>query len=175
MNMEIRTERLTLRPVEMADLEATHAYASDIENTRYMMFLPYESMEETAQAIQNSVDQWQSDHPTHWEFAVMKDGEQIGGVTLYFVSQGEFELGWVLSKNHWRRGYAVEAAQGLIDYARQSLGAKRIFAGCDKENVASENVMRRLNMRLCNPDGKRTNRFMGQQERTELVYELLFE
>lgn len=172
--MEIKTERLLLRPVEMADLEATYAYASDIENTRYMMYLPYESMEETQQAIQDSVDQWKSARPTHWEFAVMKDGEQIGGVTLYFVGEGEFELGWVLSKRHWHHGYAAEAAQALIDYACQNLNAKRIFAGCDKENTASENVMRRLNMQLCNPNGKRTNRSMGKEERTELVYEILF-
>ena len=31
--MEIRTERLVLRPVNMEDLHSTHAYASDLENT----------------------------------------------------------------------------------------------------------------------------------------------
>jgi len=172
--MQIRTERLLLRPVEPSDLEATHAYASDIENTKYMMYLPYESIEETRQAIEIAVEQWKSDRPTHWEFAVTRDGELIGGVTLYFVSEGEFELGWVLSKKYWHQGYAAEAAQGLVDYARQKLNAKRIFAGCDRENTASENVMRRLGMSLCNPNGKRTNRSMGTEERTELVYELKF-
>jgi RimJ/RimL family protein N-acetyltransferase len=172
--MEIRTERLLLRPVEAADLSAVHAYASDIENTKFMMYLPYESIVETEQAIQKAVDQWTSPTPAYWEFAATKNSEVIGGVTLYFVSEGEFELGWVLSKYHWHKGYAVEAAQGVVDYARRHLNAKRIFAGCDKENTASENVMRRLNMHLCNAEGKRTNRSMGSEERTELVYEILF-
>ena len=172
--MQIKTKRLLLRPVEISDLEATHAYASDIENTQFMMHLPYASIDETRQAIENSVAQWHSAHPTRWEFAVTRDEELIGGVTLYFVSEGEFELGWVLSKHHWHHGYAVEAVQGVIDHIRQTLNPRRIFAGCDKENTASENVMRRLNMRLFDANGKRTNRSTGSEERTELVYELTF-
>ena len=44
-NMTISTPRLTLRPVCLEDLEARHTYSSDPENTRFMVFLPNESIE----------------------------------------------------------------------------------------------------------------------------------
>lgn len=45
--IEITTQRLVLRPLGTEYLETVHAYASDIENTRYMMRLPNDSIEET--------------------------------------------------------------------------------------------------------------------------------
>jgi len=172
--MEIRTQRLCLRPVCMADLETTHAYASDPENTRLMMFLPYASIEETAQSIRDAEAQWQDPHPHHWEFAILKDGQHIGGMTLYFLPEpNEVELGWILHKAHWRNGYVHEAALALIDYARTQLGMKRIIACCDSENTASYLLMERLGMRCIVRDGSRKNRSSGDEERTELIYEML--
>ena len=46
--MLLRTARLLLRPVTMDDLSTTHAYAGDLENTLYMMFLPNADEKETA-------------------------------------------------------------------------------------------------------------------------------
>ena len=37
---EIRTERLVLRPLGVKYLQTTHIYASDYENTKYMVNLP---------------------------------------------------------------------------------------------------------------------------------------
>lgn len=172
--MEIRTQRLVLRPVEIADLESAHAYASDLENTKYMMFLPYASFEETRAAIEKAIDEWKKPEPDFWEFAVVFDGVHIGGMTLYFVGdRTEVELGWVLDKRYWRRGLVTEAAQALAEYARDKLGAKRVFACCDEENAASRRVMEKLGMRLAEK-GTRTNRSTGDMIHTELVYEILF-
>lgn len=46
--MEIKTQRLTLRPVQMEDVPTVHAYSSDWESLPYMVCLPYEVIEETA-------------------------------------------------------------------------------------------------------------------------------
>lgn len=170
---EIRTERLTLRPVTMGDLETTHAYASDLENTRYMMFLPYASLEETARAIEKAVDEWRKPEPAFCEFAIVKDGLHIGGITLYIVEDRTVgELGWVLSKDHWNRGYVTEAARAMIPYAREKWGIRRLFACCDSENEASQRVMEKLGMHCTVRDGRRTNRSMGDEARTEWVYEM---
>lgn len=171
--MEIRTERLVLRPVEMGDVDTTHAYASDLENTKYMMFLPYASLDETREAVGKAVEEWRKPEPEFCEFAITKDGAHIGGVTLYIMEDRTVaELGWVLSKAHWHRGYVTEAARAMVPYARERWGIKRIFACCDSENAASYHVMERLGMHCTVRDGKRTNRSMGDEERTELVYEM---
>ena len=170
--MLLQTPRLTLRPVTQADLSTTHAYAGDLENTRFMMFLPYADEVETAAYLADAVHQWRMDTPERYEFAICLNGAHIGGITLYMQEdRSEAELGWVLHKAYWRKGYVTEAALAVMDFAR-SLGVRRIFACCDSENVASYKTMEKLGMRLCKDDGVRCNRSTGDEVRTEWTYEL---
>ena len=171
--MLLSTPRLTLRPVTLADLATTHAYAGDLENTRFMMFLPYADEAETAAYLLEAENQWHMDAPERYEFAVCLDDRHIGGITLYMQEdRREAELGWVLHKDYWRRGFVTEAARRVMDFAR-SIGVRRIFACCDSENLASYKTMEKLGMRLVKDDGVRTNRSMGETPRVELTYELL--
>ena len=172
--MEIRTQRLTLRPLVAGDAETTHAYASDPENTKYMMHLPYGSPEETRAAVMRAAEEWKKPEPAFCEFAVVKDGKHIGGVTLYILKdRTEGELGWVLDRAYWNRGYATEAARAAADYARDAWGIRRLIAGCDSENASSRRVMEKLGMRCIVRDGTRTNRSMGDEPRVEWIYEML--
>lgn len=175
--MLLTTSRLTLRPATLGDLATTHAYASDLENTRYMMFLPYADEAETADSLREAERQWRMDAPERYEFAIClgdTDGPHIGGITLYMQpDRREAELGWVLHKDYWRRGYVTEAAVRLMAFARER-GVRRIFACCDSENVASYKTMEKLGMRHVST-GVRTNRSMGDTERVELVYEIRFD
>ena len=170
--MEIKTERLTLRPISMEYLHSTHAYASDLENTRLMMFLPYESLAETESVVRRSVELWGMARPHHREFVILRDGEHIGGITLYFLDDpAEGELGWILHKKYWGRGYVTEAAKAMLEYAKNSCGIRRVIACCDSENLPSRRVMEKLGMTLAQT-GARKNRSMGDAERVELIYEL---
>ena len=170
--MLLRTARLLLRPVTMDDLSSTHAYAGELENTRYMMYLPYADEEETAAALADAELQWRMEAPERYEFAICLDGRHIGGVTLYMQpDRAEAELGWVLHRAHWRKGYVTEAAEAVIGFAK-GMGVRRIFACCDSENVASYRTMLGLGMRLCKDDGVRTNRSMGEETRVEWTCEM---
>ena len=50
----IHTDRLELKPMCMDYLYSTHEYASDPENTKYMLFLPNESIEETKEYLEGA-------------------------------------------------------------------------------------------------------------------------
>ena len=172
--MEIQTQRLRLCPADVSLLHSTHAYAGDLENTRFMMFLPYANLSETEEMLRSAEQEWRSEHPERYEFAIFQGETHIGGITLYMQEMGsEAELGWVLHKDFWRRGYITEAALAVIAFAR-SLGVWRVFACCDSENVASYRTMEKLGMKLAKADGVRTNRSMGDEVRRELTYEMLF-
>ena len=171
--IEIKTPRLTLCPLGPEYLESTHAYASDGENTKYMMFLPNETLEETRQFLEASAREWRKPHPEYYEFAVLLNDAHIGGVNLYFDTAPDIgELGWVLLPEHQGRGYATEAARAIMDFARNALGIRRFIAHCDAENAASQAVMRKLGMTL--KDGAGTRRNRGSDEvRRELLYEII--
>ncbi len=170
--MEIRTRRLLLRPVEMGDVASTHEYASDAENTRFMMHLPSADIEETARTIAFAVAQWASNRPSRLEFAIIAEGRHAGGITLYYrTDRTQGELGWIMRSDCQGRGYVTEAARALIDFAASELGMRRIIACCDSENIASIRVAEKLGMTHCST-GKRKNRSSGEEERTEFTYEI---
>ena len=170
--MEIRTERLVLRPVDMSFAESMFAYAGDRENTKFMMYLPYDSIEETEESIRDAMKEWNSEKPARWEFAILKDGAHIGGITFYFLEdRTQAELGWVIHKDHWKKGYATEAAAELIRLAKTEWGITRVIACCDSENEGSKGVMKKLGMQY-HSTGTRKNR-SSEEERVELVYEII--
>ena len=132
----------------MKYLESTHVYAADPENARYMVFLPNETLEETERFIREAEREWQRPDPTRYEFAILRGGEQVGGVTLFVLDENAAELGWILNKRHWGSGYALEAARAVMEWGRSALGFRRFIAQCDGENTASYRLMERLGMRL---------------------------
>ena len=69
--MEINTERLILKPLGIEYLESVHEYSSDLENTRYMINLPNETLEETRDFLQKAENEWQCDTTSFYEFAII--------------------------------------------------------------------------------------------------------
>lgn len=58
MLYEIKTDRLILRPLDISDLATVHTYASDEENTKYMFWLPNDTIEETKQFLSDVTNEW---------------------------------------------------------------------------------------------------------------------
>lgn len=170
--MIIKTNRLILRPMSPEDIDTVYEYSSDIENTRYMLYYPHRSRQETAEFLDYVKKQWESNLPNLYELAVVLEGTQIGEVFLIMgEDRSEAEIGWLLHKAHWGKGYTYEAALALIEYARTELGVKSIFAECDAGNVASENLMKKLGMRL--EDADRIRKYLKRDETArELRYRL---
>ncbi|MDX1963421.1 MAG: GNAT family N-acetyltransferase [Pirellulales bacterium] len=56
------------------------------------------------------------------------------------------EIGWRLAFDHWGRGYATEAAQGVVAHAFGPLGLRELVSFTVPGNVASRRVMEKLGM-----------------------------
>lgn len=168
MYFEIKTERLLLRPVDLSDLENIHEYASDEENTKYMLHLPNETIEETASFLSGAVSEWEKDTPDFYEFAIEADGVHIGHISVYLDEKHESgELGWILNKKYWNKGYASEAAAALKEYVFNNLNLNKLIAHCDHRNKASARVMEKIGLKLESDSGIRV-----YPKRNETAYEL---
>lgn len=166
------TERLTLLPHGTKYLDTTHEYASDTENTRYMMALPSDSLEATRTFLENCEAEWKKEQPSFYEFAILKEEIQIGSIGLYLNDSFDTaELGWILARSYHNYGYATEAVMAVIKYAREQLGIKHFIAHCDSENTASENVMKKIGMTKVSCHGGRKNK-ISDEERKEYLYEV---
>lgn len=81
--MKLRTKRLTICPLGLAHLQSTHEYASDAENTRYMVYLPNETVEDTAEFLARAEEEWAKEEPKFYECAILYEGKHIGAISLY--------------------------------------------------------------------------------------------
>lgn len=170
--MEIKTERLIIKPMGMEFLESTHKYASDTENTKFMMSLPSESIEDTKEFLMYCEQEWNKEKPEDCEFALIKDGIHIGGVG--FSVNEEYDtanIGWILASDYHNCGYASEAAAAIINFGKEHLSIHHFIATCDTENTASENVMKKLGFSKVSCHGGRKNK-SSDEERQEYLYEL---
>ena len=58
----------------------------------------------------------------------------------------EIEISYLLDRNHWGCGYAIECCRAVLDYAANELNMDRIVAAIAKENLRSINVVKKLGM-----------------------------
>ena len=169
---ELTAARLVLKPMCSEYLYSVDEYASDKETCKYMMFLPNESLEETAGFLRDAENEMSKDAPSYYEMAVFLGNALIGAVSLYLNETGtEGELGWVINRKYHGRGFASEAAEVLLEFAVKELGIKHFTAHCDTENIPSRRVMEKLGMKLSGEYGGRKNR-LSDEERREYLYEL---
>jgi RimJ/RimL family protein N-acetyltransferase len=163
--MIIETERLTIRPLTLDDFDAMHALTTAIDG------MPRAECERWLQWLVLNNDELERLHqPPYGERALtLNDGTLIGlvgfvpsmgpfGQLPYFSARlnlpvdrrfyPEVGLYWALSPDQRGRGYATEAARGMIAWAFQpdTLNLRRIIATTEYDNEASQAVMRRLGM-----------------------------
>lgn len=156
-------------------LESTYKYSSDFENTKYMLHLPHENIEETKALLLSAEEEWKKESPEFFEFAILLEGKHIGAVSIYLYQDRSIgELGWILDKDYQGYGYALEAAKQAIRYGREKLNIKRFVAHCDSENTASYRLMEKLGMVAVCVNEDRKNR-SSPEIRRELQYELEFD
>ena len=67
---------------------------------------------------------------------------------------GVVELGWVLAKEHWGRGYATEAALAARDHAFKTLKLPRLISLIMKGNDRSIRVAERIGARYVRDVGR---------------------
>ncbi|ARO23197.1 MULTISPECIES: GNAT family N-acetyltransferase [unclassified Rhizobium] len=110
----LETDRLTLREITPDDLPFLHRIFGDAECMQY--YPRVKSFDETARWFQwLAFDSYASHGFGLWAVTDRQNGALLGdcGVTLQETSRGlEPEIGYHLWRDHWGKGYAVEAAAG---------------------------------------------------------------
>nr|WP_308742730.1 GNAT family N-acetyltransferase [uncultured Anaerocolumna sp.] len=170
--MNIHTKRLLLEPLGSRHLISTHKYASDFDNTKYMVYLPNTDIRETESFLERVQAEWEKYNPQFYEFAILLDNKHIGAVSIYINNENaEGELGWIICKEFWGNGYASEAAGAIINFAIQELKIRKFIAHCDSENVSSSRVMEKLGFSLVERANGRKNK-SSDEDKEELMYSL---
>ncbi len=142
----INTERLVLRPFQLGDEQALFAMNTDPDVIRYAGNTPFASIDTAHDVLTNVIFK---DYATrgYGRFAlVLKETGNVIGFSgvKYLADIEETELGYRLMPEYWGKGLASESAVASIDFARDTLGLKRLIALVHPDNHGSANVVRKL-------------------------------
>jgi [ribosomal protein S5]-alanine N-acetyltransferase len=141
----VRTERLHLRRPRTQDAGAVFEYASDPEVVRYADYPRALTVAEIEDRIASRAPNWDAAEEFFWLVTLSGDDRAIGGASLR-VEGHEAELGYVLSRAHWRKGLGTEIARFLVALAFSFPDVRRLSATCDAENVASARVLEKCGL-----------------------------
>jgi ribosomal-protein-alanine N-acetyltransferase len=141
----IATQRLVLRRPRPADAVAKYENGRDPEVARYADWVPHASLRDAVAHVEGAALRWESGEEYSWVITVRPDDRAIGSVSC-LVRGHAVELGYVLYRDHWGRGYATEAAKAVLEWAATREGVFRVWATCDVENVASARVLEKIGM-----------------------------
>ncbi|TXF91450.1 GNAT family N-acetyltransferase [Neolewinella aurantiaca] len=146
----LRTDRLLLSPLEVADIPLITKYAANKNISRYTMNLPYPYAEADAVFWLNLANTGYKSG-THHIFAIraQEDGAFMGGIGLTMVPDGcRATLGYWIAEPFWGQGLVTEAAREIVRYGISDLDLNKITATHIAENVASGRVMQKIGMSL---------------------------
>jgi ribosomal-protein-alanine N-acetyltransferase len=151
------TPRLRMRRLTLADLDAFHEIWGDPS----VIFWGAAKDRDASRALLQGFIERRLDgvDDSGW-FAVVRqhDGQIVGDVVLQPAPWDRelAEIGWHFARVSWGRGYATEAADGLLAHAELH-GVERVYAKILPSNATSRGVALRIGMevigRLDDPHG----------------------
>jgi ribosomal-protein-alanine N-acetyltransferase len=145
----LNTKRLELRHLQTTDLHALYELYRDPEMRRY-----YPDGTRTLEETMQELRWFLSGHPRHpnlglWATVERSTGEFLGRCGLlpwHIEGNDEVELAFMIKKQRWREGFASEAALGIVRYAQEVLGFRRLICLITPGNVASAAVATKIGM-----------------------------
>ncbi len=132
---EIKTERLLLRRARPDDAAAMHAIMSDAAAMRYWSTPPHREFAETERWMASMVE---VDPAASDDFIVTLDGALIGKLGAWKLP----EIGFLINRAQWGKGYASEALAAFIA-RRRWVGTRELTADVDPRNLASLKLLQR--------------------------------
>lgn len=147
-NMILETERLILRELVQEDFDEVCKLLQDP-----VVMYAYEGAynnQEVQEWLERQFRRYANDGFGLWGVVEKESGELIGqcGVTWQDCDGKRVpEVGYLLRKEFWHKGYATEAAIACKEYAFEKLGFDEVYSIIRDTNVASQNVASRNGMK----------------------------
>ena len=144
----LETERLLLRPFTEDDLPDFFAYCHNPNVGNNAGWKPHDTPEESLEILRSVFIEKEN----RWAIVKKSSRKLLGAIGLtpdtLRKNPRALMLGYWLGEDYWGCGYALEAAQKIIDYGFDSLGAALITANCYLENERSLRLLSRLDFVL---------------------------
>ncbi|TAD78278.1 MAG: N-acetyltransferase [Oscillatoriales cyanobacterium] len=145
----LETKRFFLRELTLNDEDFLYEVLSDPLTMQY--YPSPKNREETRQWLDRALGQYRESG--HWLWAVCSraTGDPVGqcGLIHQVVNgQSKLEIGYLIARRYWGRGYATEAAIACREYAFKILQRPQVISLIHPDNLASRRVAEKVGMTL---------------------------
>lgn len=143
---EVVSNRLLLRPVNEADVDALYNIYADIEIMQFWSEAPLVSIDQMTEKIQQALVAQTEGTALMVAVVLRETNTTIGHISLFNIHEASAraEVGYLLHKDHWQQGYMSEALHAFIVAGFNTLGLRRLEADIDPDNAASTGLIRRM-------------------------------
>ena len=144
----LRTERLVLRKICRSDVLDVYEYASDPYVSKYLLWNPHRNISYTTEYLKVIERNYKKNNFFDWAITLADTNKMIGtcGFTSFDIPNNTAEIGYVLNRNYWGRGIAVEASNRIIEFGFNQLGLHRIEVNFMPSNSSSRRVAEKCGM-----------------------------
>ena len=145
----LETERLRLRMFRDDDLDAYARIVADPEVMRYLGDGQTLDRVGAWRQMAMILGHWTLRGYGLWAVEERATGALIGRIGCYNPEGWPgFEVGWVLARAYWGKGYATEGARRALEYAFRELGRDHVISLIYPANAASTRVAERIGEKL---------------------------
>jgi RimJ/RimL family protein N-acetyltransferase len=148
----LQSARLRMRELDSDDLPFVFSMLSDPDVMRY--YPKPLDRDESLAWIERQRARYAHDGHGLWLVEERDGGAPVGQVGLAMQELTGFprtrypEVGWLLHRSYWKRGYASEAAARVRAHAHETLGYDEVISLIRPENEPSQAVARRIGMQV---------------------------
>ena len=145
--VDLHTDRLLLRPPTLSDVEPMFEIHQDPDVMRFVGKSGDISV--AWRNVAMMIGHWQMLGYGMWIIENRADGQVIGRAGLWNEAGGPgLELGWLIRRSAWGRGFATEASRAALDWAWRHLDTDRIISVIHAENAQSIRIAEMLGQRF---------------------------
>jgi [ribosomal protein S5]-alanine N-acetyltransferase len=167
------TARLKLRPLFEEDVDAVYEYSSDPDITQFLLWYTHRTKDDSFSFIKFARDEFDKRSSIIWGIELRAERKIIGTIDLrnYNSIHRCGEIGYVIRKNYWNKGFVTEAIKAVIDYGFRELNLNRVEAHCEHENTGSWRAMEKSGMKY--EGSLREKVYIKDRFRTMKMYSIL--
>ena len=149
--MIITTERCTIRLFKESDLDDFMHYRNNPEWMKYQVYKCLDKDTYRKQLLQSFTLEGFN------RLAIaLSENDQVIGDLLVKKTDDKLWIGYTITPEYARQGYAYEATLAAVEFLFQS-GIHEIYAGCEKPNIASKNLLEKLGFQFLYEDERGYN------------------
>jgi len=140
----LKTDRLTLRPLSITDLDDLFLLRSDASASNFVDSIADTSKDQTFLHLIKTLKA--IDEGQYWKWAIDLNGKMIGTIAIWNHDRqhDSAEFGYTLRSPYRGYGYMSESLETLIDYGHTTLNISKLYAYTEISNERSNRLLPKL-------------------------------